>query len=203
MNFVTAIISSIIYVAILIVTYYIHVNFVRVDVIFYAAILDSVIASIITCLLFWFLPVARLLSNLEKVLLVSIWLISGYSFAISVPTVVDRSLSFYILEKLEQRGGGIQQDRFEEVFVKEYMVEHRLVDVRLTEQLQSGTIDIQNGCVLLTEKGYKLTQFSRYFRKNWLAKQRLLMGKYSDDLTDPFRNSKETPDYTCSKESPQ
>ena len=45
-----------------------------------------------------------------------VWLLLGYILAISVPTVLDRSLSFYILEKLQQRGGGIQQSRFNEVF---------------------------------------------------------------------------------------
>jgi hypothetical protein len=126
-----------------------------------------------------------------------IWLLAGYAFAISVPTVIDRSLSFYILEKIQQRGGGIKLDSFEQVFTQEYVKEHRLVDVRLTEQLESGTIQINNGCVKLTEKGNRLASFSRAFRQNLLPKQRLLMGKYSDDLTNPFRNSLSESDYTC------
>lgn len=39
----------------------------------------------------------------------------AYGFAISVPTVIDRSLSMYILEKLQQRGGGIQLAAFDTV----------------------------------------------------------------------------------------
>jgi hypothetical protein len=114
-----------------------------------------------------------------------------------VPTVIDRSLSFYILEKLQQRGGGILQSRFAEVFTQEYLKEDRLVDVRLTEQLQSGTIRIENGCVQLTPKGDNLASFSRYFRAHLLPKQRLLLGTYSDDLTDPFRHSTMQVDYLC------
>ena len=114
-----------------------------------------------------------------------------------MPTVIDRSLSFYILEKLQQRGGGIKQDSFEQIFTQEYVKEYRLVDVRLTEQLQSGTIIIENGCVKLTEKGERVANFGRYFRKHWLPKERLLMGKYTDDLTDPFRSSTASPNYTC------
>jgi hypothetical protein len=75
--------------------------------------------------------------------------------------------------------------------------EHRLVDVRLTEQLESGTIQIEDGCVKLTEKGNKIARFSRAFRQNFLPKQRLLMGKYSDDLINPFRSSVSTSDYSC------
>jgi hypothetical protein len=114
-----------------------------------------------------------------------------------VPAVLDRSLSFYILEKLQQRGGGIQQARFAEIFTQEYVKEHRLVDVRLTEQMESGTIKIDNGCVRLTAKGDRLATFSRFFRTHLLPKRRLLMGQYSDDLTDPFRHSATQVDYLC------
>ena len=111
--------------------------------------------------------------------------------------MIDRSLSFYILEKIQQRGGGIKFDAFEQVFTNEYVKEHRLVDVRLTEQQQSGTIVINAGCVKLTAWGNTLATASRYFRGHFLPKQRLLMGEYTDALTDPFRNSSTQSDYAC------
>jgi len=88
-------------------------------------------------------------------------------------------------------------ENFEEVFTKEYTKEHRLMDVRLTEQLESGTIEIENGCIKLTTRGNIIATFSRFFRENFLPKQRLLMGIYSDVLTDPFRGSERVPDYKC------
>jgi hypothetical protein len=123
----------------------------------------------------------------------------GYAFAISVPTVIDRSLSFYILEKIDQRGGGIRQDAFEQVFTQEYIKEHLLVNVRLTEQVKSGTITIKNGCVLLTRRGLFIASISRIFRQNWLPKKRLLLNEYTDTLTDPFRNSSIHKDYICTE----
>jgi hypothetical protein len=181
----------------LLVTYYLHMRFFRVDVVLYSAILDAVIATaVLVALLFG----ARLFNGLimsEKVLVAVIALLCGYIFAISIPTVIDRSLSFYILEKIQQRGGGIRQDAFQRVFTEEYVKEHRLVDVRLTEQEQSGTISIVNGCVKLTDRGQSLAAFSRFFRKNLLPRKRLLMGEYSDSLTDPFRNSQPITDYQC------
>ncbi len=71
------------------------------------------------------------------------------------------------------------------------------MDVRLTEQQQSGTVVIRNGCVVLTEWGQTIATTSRFFRNHFLPKQRLLMGEYSDDLTDPFRNSVKRVDYQC------
>lgn len=176
-------------------TYYVHISYFTVDIIFYAALFDAIFAAIITAAILY-LPYFSLFNVFEKQLLVIVLLLVGYAISISVPTVIDRSLSFYMLEKIEQRGS-IKLDSFEEVFTKEYAKEHRLVDVRLTEQLASGTVTIQDGCVRLTDWGMKLAGFSRYFRQNFLPKERLLMGEYTDALTDPFRYSDKTIDYEC------
>jgi hypothetical protein len=197
MKLIRIVAATAVFVLLLLAIYVVHSLYFRVNVVFYSAILDGVIAALVAGTALWLLPWFRVLGAIEKMQLVVIWLLLGYGFAISVPTVLDRSLSFYILEKLEQRGGGIREDAFEDVFTKEYVKEHHLVDVRLTEQLQSGTIVIKDGCVLLTDKGRDLARVSRFFRNNLLPKHRLLMGKYSDALTDPFRHSTEDVNYRC------
>lgn len=189
--------STIIFVCLLFIIYWLHVRFFNVNVVFYAAILDAIIATVLSAIIIYAVKVFFYLGNYEKFLIIVIWFLSGYAFAISVPAVIDRSLSFYILEKIQQRGGGIKLDRMSDVFTQEYMKEHHLVDVRLTEQLQSGTIEIDHECVKLTEKGKKIALISRFFRKNFLPKHRLLMGTYTDALTDPFSNSIAAPDYLC------
>ena len=125
----------------------------------------------------------------------------SFFYALSIPTVIDRSLSIYILEKLAQRGGAIRQGAFESIIVNEYMKEHRLVAIRLTEQLASGTIEIEGDCVRLTSKGRAIAETTRFYRTHILPKRRLIMGAYTDDLTDPFRNSPPA-DYQC-RESAQ
>lgn len=197
MKLTRAIAAGTLFVMLLLAIYYVHISFFNVNVVFYAAIADGVAAALVTALALFGVGYFRVLGSFEKILLLVIFLLAGYSFAISVPTVIDRSLSFYILEKLQQRGGAIKQESFEQVFTQEYVKEHRLVDVRLTEQLESGTIVIENGCVKLTEKGGRIASFGRYFRAHWLPKKRLLMGQYTDDLTSPFRSSVVTVDYLC------
>jgi hypothetical protein len=199
MKITRAFVGTAIFVLILLLIYWIHINYFKVDVVFYAAIFDGILAAIVTGALLWAWPFFKSLCNFEKSLLILIWLMVGYGLAISAPTVIDRSLSFYILEKIQQRGGGIQQDAFERIFTQEYMKEHRLVDVRLTEQVQSGTIFIKNGCVMLTPKGETIAGFSRNFRQHWLPKQRLLLGQYSDALIDPFKDSLKVEDYVCQR----
>lgn len=185
------------YVLLTVAVHYAHVRFMTVDVVLYSAILDGVISLALVAVILFGLRFFACFSAFEKFLLLLICLMGGYIFAISVPTVIDRSLSMYILEKLEQRGGAIRESAFEQVFTKEYVKEHRLVDVRLTEQVVSGTIRIENGCVELTPRGHRIAEITRFYRKNFLPKKRLLMGHYSDDLTDPFRASASDVDYGC------
>jgi len=194
---VRALIATAIFITLLLSVYLLHISLFRVNVVLYAAIMDAFIASVTAATFLFLIKFFSCFSGFEKVLLFLIWLLGGYTLAISIPTVIDRSLSFYILEKLQQRGNGIRKESFARIFTDEYLIEHRLVDVRLTEQLETGTIVIENGCVRLTEKGDRLATFSRYFRQNWLPKERLLMGKYSDELTDPFRQSLNNHSYTC------
>jgi len=186
-----------IYGVVLATTYYVHARFFKVNVVFYGAIFDAVLAAVMTLAVLHFARVIASFNPFERIQLVAIWLLCGYVFAISIPTVIDRSLSFYFLEKLQQHGGEIRLDKFEDVFTQEYAREQQVVDVRLTEQAASGTIAIVDGCVKLTERGQRLARFSSFFRANLLPKQRLVRGAYSDALTEPFRNSEVRGEYGC------
>lgn len=197
MKYVRVGVATLIFVTTLAAVHYLHVRFFNVEVVLYAAIFDAVIATALAAGIVVWLDYFSVLERFEKTQLVVIWLLLGYAFAISVPAVVDRSLSLYILEKLQQRGGAISLDGMPSVFVEEYLPEHRLVDVRMTEQMQSGTIVIENGCVKLTPRGRLVASFGRFYRQNFLPKRRLLMGEYTDALTDPFRNSVQRSDYAC------
>ena len=168
---------------ILIIVYITHINFFYVNVVFYSAILDGILAAIITTFLLKYNKYFKIFSFFEKLLIFIIYLLLGYSLALSIPTIIDRSLSFYILEKIQDKGSSIREKKFEELFTKEYIIEHQLVKVRLTEQLESGTIVIENGCVKLTKLGEIFASMSRNFRKHFLAKKRLLSGKYTNELT--------------------
>jgi hypothetical protein len=189
--------ATLVYLALLCGIWVFTVNFLKVDVVFYSALWTAVIALALQAALVLATPLLRGFSGLEKFQQLASCVLIGYIMAISVPTVIDRSLSFYILEKLQQRGGGIQLAKFNYIFTSEYMREHRLVDIRLTEQTESGTIRIDGGCVRLTPKGERIASFGRFFRQNLLPKQRLLMGEYTDQLTNPFRRSDQAPDYLC------
>jgi len=190
--------STLLFLTLFFIIYYLHVIHFKVNVVFYSAILDGVIATLILIIIIFSSKQFAIFNVFEKTQISIIMFLMSYALSITIPTVIDRSLSFYILEKIDQRGGGIKLGSMNDIFTKEYIVEHRLMDIRITEQLQSGTIKIVNNCVVLTDRGRCLSRFSRFFRKNLLPKKRLIQGEYTDDLVDPFSNSKVVNKYSCS-----
>lgn len=172
----------------LVLTYWIYIHLFQVNVVLYSSVL-TVFLAIIPIVVLLFVTQVNLFNQFEKFLICALFILYGYAIAISLPTVIDRSLSFYLLEKINQRGGSVKQEMFEEIFKNEYVTEHRLIDIRLTEQLESGTITIENNCVSLTQKGKNFVHFSNFFRRNFLPKNRLIMGEYSDDLIDPLKQT--------------
>jgi hypothetical protein len=177
--------------------HYVHFRFMFVNVVLFSAVLDGFLATLITCLLLFTNRFFSVIQTSEKILLSVIFLLTGYTLALSIPAVIDRSLSFYILEKLQQRGGGILLDRMPEVFTQEYMKEHHLVDIRITEQMEAGTVVVRDGCVRLTSWGNSMATASRFYRLHFLPTRRLLMGAYSAALVDPFQGDQGGKDYTC------
>ena len=177
-----------IYSFLLIFSYWVYVNFFQVNVVLFSSIL-SVFFAVIPISIYLFIFPFDTFNIFEKILILTIFILYGYAIAISLPTVIDRSLSFYLLEKIYQRGGGIEKNAFERIFKNEYVLEHRLMDIRITEQLESGTVIIEDNCVLLTNKGQNIVHFSQFFRRNFLPNSRLIMGVYTADLVDPLKQS--------------
>lgn len=184
--------------AIFVAVNYLHFRFFTVGVVLYSAVLDAVVAVILSQLIrVVVLHPLLSVSGLES------WLVSLSAFlafalyAVMGPTVVDRSLSLYILEKIDQRGGEIREAAFEDIFKIEYMSQHRLVDIRLTEQEQSGTINIANGCVSLTDRGRSIVKLSSVYRMHFLPRRRLIRGEYTDDLLNPVDVAAERVPHAC------
>ena len=180
--------------------YLLHINFFAVNVIFYASIFDSVLALCAFLIVFISFKSFGSFNLFESSSVFAILFLTGYSLSISLPTVIDRSLSFYFLEKIKQHDGSIKKDSMKEIFIDDYMIEYKLVEMRLTEQLKSGTIKLQGDCIVLTNRGYVITAFSDFFRRNLLAKKRLILDEYSDQLTDPLQDSKIKSKYLCNSQ---
>lgn len=176
----------------------IHMRFFVVDVVFYAAFFDVVLSGLVFFGLYGLVLRKKFPLPMPVLVLSSLLALScGYIFAITVPTVIDRSLSAYLLEKIVQRGGGVKEDALNQIFIEEYIPEYRLMDVRLQEALSSGTVVVENGCIRITKKGRRVAGLTKFYRHNLLPKKRRLLGEVTDSLTKPFAHSTQSVDYIC------
>lgn len=181
----------------------IHFMYFEVKVILFACVLDILIAILVSAPSTYYLMVKRgLLNRTEHTLSTFLFASMLFSYSVMGPTVIDRSLSIYIVEKIDQRGGEVALDAFEELFVNEYVPEYRLVDVRLTEQFSSGTIKLDGECAVLTKRGKTLADTMKWYRRYFLPRKRNLMGEVTDQLTRPFENTIQYVDVACSRASP-
>jgi len=177
--------------------YFFHSRYLSVDVVLYSALQDVLLASSITSLIIFNTNRFSIFNQFEKVQMTCFCAAFGFGLAIAGPTVIDRSLSFYILEKINQAGGAIKNDYLEDIFKTEYMREHRLVDIRLTEQLESGTVRLDDGCIYLTDVGYFISSASMLFRQKILPRKRLIGGVYTNELTDLYNDHESIIKYKC------
>lgn len=84
-------------------------------------------------------------------------------FLVLLPVTVDRSVTVYLLSKIEQQNGaGIAPSRLQRAFIDGYVVGMGAIDRRIDEQQRSGNITVgQDGKVHLTEQGERFMKFSR------------------------------------------
>ena len=196
-KFILLALSIFLYLSIFLAIYLVHINFFEVQVILYSALLDSSIALIIFAAISLSAKDKLNINFFESILIMLLLTLIGYSLSLSLPTVIDRSLSFYFLEKIEQHNGSIEKASMRDIFINDYIDEYKLVEIRITEQLESGTIQLDGSCISLTNRGYLIAKFSNFFRKNLLANNRLILDEYSNHLTNPLGNSDVNKEYLC------
>jgi hypothetical protein len=172
---------------------YIHNNFFSVNVLLYSSLFDGFISSLITLAVLK----NKKINNFEFLLIGSLLLSSTYILSISIPTVIDRSLSFYMLENIHKAGSRIPKNQLDNLIRNEYMNEYKVLDMRLTEQIQSGTITIDGECVQLTKFGKKIVNFSEFYRANFLPKKRLILDSYSNELIKIYSEFNDKIDIFC------
>ena len=177
---------------------YIHFQNITVSVILYACIWDALIAGLLVLGPYALFRLQRgplLVTEYALIGIASFFLVMLY--AVMGPTVIDRSLSIYIVEKIDYRGGEVAEAAMPKIILTEFMEEYKVADVRMTEQVTSGTVDIHDGCIHLTARGKRLASFTRFFRENFLPKHRKVGDENTDALTHPYVGAPVLVPYSC------
>jgi hypothetical protein len=76
-----------------------------------------------------------------------------YAFHITVPSLLDRSISLYILG-LTHEGSAFTETAYKDCFVRGFVEKNGAIEKRLAEQLRTGNIVLgKNGRYELTQRG--------------------------------------------------
>jgi hypothetical protein len=83
------------------------------------------------------------------------------SFLITFPVTFDRSITMFLLARIERQDGQLDSGALEGVYVREYLGQMRQIDRRIAEQDVSGNIRIENGHIWITPQGRRLLTGAR------------------------------------------
>ena len=173
-----------VYLLLFAIIYFVHINFFYVNVLLYSLFFDVFISLILTYFIFY----KKALFEFRELNYLIVIAFSIGCFFIMIPTIIDRSLSIFLLQKIDEYDGNLNISNLDQIFKEQYMKEHEIIKLRITEQLESDTIELLDNCVKLTKKGEIIVKVTNFYRKNLLPKKRLVLDEYTDKLTKPFNN---------------
>ena len=78
----------------------------------------------------------------------------GYSFVITIPSLLDRSISLYLLSSIVAAGKqGATPGQLDDWFYRGFVVRNGAVEKRLNEQRATGNVVLENGRYTATARG--------------------------------------------------
>ncbi|EQB16702.1 hypothetical protein [Sphingobium lactosutens] len=92
---------------------------------------------------------------------VALSLAFNISFLIVFPVTFDRSITMFLLARIERQDGQLDAHGLEQVFVRQYLGDLRQIDRRIAEQSLSGTIRVERGRIHITPQGRRLLEGAR------------------------------------------
>lgn len=135
--------------------------FAETAILFYRGLALSIVAALVLAAGIGF--VARSRINLAAALGCVITSLSlNLCFLVLIPVTVDRSISVFLLTRIENDNGKITEPELEKNFREQYLGRMRQIDRRIGEQSASGNITIdKDGKIRMTPQGRAFLRFSR------------------------------------------
>ena len=92
---------------------------------------------------------------------VALSLAFNVSFLIVFPVTFDRSITMFLLARIERDDGRLDARGLEQVYFREYLGSMRQIDRRIEEQALSGNIRVDGGRISITPQGRRLLEGGR------------------------------------------
>ena len=153
---------------------FLHFYFFEVSVILYALIFDIFISSLVFILITFKTHKSYYKNSITYILFILFTLNLLFTYSILIPTAIDRSLSIYMLEQIDEKNGSLDLETFETQISKNYFYDMNVIKTRINEQIETGSIDLKNNEISLTEKGKILLGIFNFVKSNFLPKKRVI-----------------------------
>jgi len=82
-------------------------------------------------------------------------------FHLMIPVSLDRSISVFMLASIGDAPQGLSKSEIEKVFIDTYVTRYDAFGRRVSEQAETGNIELKDGRYRLTEQGRRFIAFSR------------------------------------------
>ena len=125
--------------------------FLKLEIIFYEGIFIIVGVTFISMLLRFFKQMHTYFT----------FFLFCYAFLITIPSLLDRSISLYILGLLHNEKIATLSE-LQNYYVSGFVYHNEAIEKRLNEQVRSGNIILVNGDYSLTKKGEVLFYFNQH-----------------------------------------
>jgi hypothetical protein len=148
-------------------------------IIFYQGLLTIFFIAFLSIFFLIFAHLKRLeyldkqFSDLFKISIV-IFILFSYSFHITIPSLLDRSISLFMIAVTEKKPG-LQIEEFRYLFYKNFLIDNKAIEKRLDEQIVSGNMYLNNNSYYLTEKGRQIQSLNIFFVKTFNADDRYIL----------------------------
>jgi len=102
-------------------------------------------------------------------------------FLVLVPVTIDRSISVFLLARIEGRSGTLDAQALDALFRREYLGDMAQIDRRVAEQAKSGNIRVgRDGTIVITPQGRIFLRFSRVIAKGFGTDPRFVQPQPGD-----------------------
>lgn len=136
--------------------------FSSLSILFYRGVLLAALAAALLAILGVFAFWKWRISDLQAIVGgVALSLSFNLCFLVLFPVTFDRSVTMFLLARIEQRDGQLDEAALNRIFLKEYVGDMRQIHRRVEEQALSGNILVEAGRIRLTPRGRQLMSTSR------------------------------------------
>ena len=122
----------------------------------------------------------RVLTGEASVSVFVIFLLSALCFNLTVPAILDRSVTVYLLNSLDNSQNGMTEQEIQREFMHIYFDENYAIRKRLHEQVESGSVRYDGDRYHVTKDGRTIMMIARFLSNLYNLDPRIVEKKTLD-----------------------